>query len=432
MIVFLEKIIVSIWQVTTDMAAYLLFGFLVAGLLSVFISPSWLERHLGPRNIGSVLKAALFGVPLPLCSCGVIPVAASMRQHGASRAATTAFLLSTPQTGVDSIMVTYTLLGPLFAIYRPLVALLTGILGGGLVQAFEQPDQPGESAANPFAQVQAATTRPRPKGLVAKLRAALDYGLVTLPGDIARALLLGVVLAGTLAALIPEDFLANYLGRGPLSIALMMIVGIPLYVCATASVPLAASFIFLGATPGAALAFLVAGPATNAAALTVISRVLGRRTAVIFLLTVAVSAFGGGLLMDYLIPWAAQALPAFSVHDHIHQRTGWFHHLSALALVVVMIRSWWLSKKSDTCCDDGAGGSCAMDQSGQKLEFTVTGMNCSHCTNSVDRAVREMPGVTDVQVNLEEGRAVVHGSNLDASVIIAAIEGLGFKAAMKD
>ena len=127
-------IVTEIWLVAARMASWLLLGFVVAGLLSVFISPAWLERHLGGRGLGPVLKASLFGVPLPLCSCGVIPVAASLRAHGASRAATTAFLLSTPQTGVDSILVTYTMLGPLFAVFRPVVALLTGILGGGLVQ----------------------------------------------------------------------------------------------------------------------------------------------------------------------------------------------------------------------------------------------------------------------------------------------------------
>jgi uncharacterized membrane protein YraQ (UPF0718 family) len=123
------------WLLTAEMSSFLLLGFAVAGLLSVFISPAWLERHLGGGGLAPVFKASLFGVPLPLCSCGVIPVSASLRQHGASRAATTAFLLSTPQTGVDSIMVTWSMLGPLFAIFRPVIALLTGLLGGSLVQA---------------------------------------------------------------------------------------------------------------------------------------------------------------------------------------------------------------------------------------------------------------------------------------------------------
>lgn len=431
MIEFILKIIQSIWEVTAEMAAWLLFGFLVAGLLSVFISPRWLEAHLGRRNLASVFKASLFGVPLPLCSCGVIPVAASLRQHGASRAATTAFLLSTPQTGVDSIAITYSMLGPLFAIYRPVVALLTGLLGGSMVQIFDPPEDKSQGMA--------ASDQPTPPATwIGKLKAALDYGLVTLAGDISRALLIGVIIAGVLAAVIPEDFLAGYLGQGPLSIALMMVVGIPLYVCATASVPLAASFIFLGVTPGAALAFLIAGPATNAATLTTVSRVLGKRTALIYLLAVAISAFGSGLALDLIMPWAQQALPQLSGMGHHHHGLGWFEHLSAVVLVIVMTRSWWLARKKSTCGDCCATESAPIDLKGEQpmndsqMELTVQveGMNCSHCTGSVDRALRELPGVQDVTVLLDPGSARVTGQTLDRQAIVAAIDGLGFKASL--
>ncbi len=342
----LLNVVREIWFVTAGMASWLLLGFLVAGLLSAFISATWLERHLGGRGLAPVFKASLFGVPLPLCSCGVIPVAASLHQHGASRAATTAFLLSTPQTGVDSIFITYPVLGPLFAIFRPVIALLTGILGGSLVQTM--------GPAVPSVPTTAAAAEVRPHGWRAKLTASLDYGLVTLPGDIGRALLVGVLIAGILTALIPGDFLARYLGSGPWSIALMMIVGIPLYVCATASVPLAAGFIFLGATPGAALAFLIAGPATNAATLTTIGRVLGRRTTLIYLMTVAVSAFGGGLLLDWLMSWLPTTWPVLATNFHHHGQPGWFDHLSAVLLVMVMTRAWWLARQRDCCCQGDA------------------------------------------------------------------------------
>ncbi len=341
----------AMWDVTAEMSAFLLLGFLVAGLLSVFIDPQWLERHLGGRGLGPVLRASLFGVPLPLCSCGVIPVAASLRSHGASKAATTAFLLSTPQTGVDSIMITFTMLGPIFAVFRPVMALLTGILGGSLVQAFD----PRNIQKKPDFQMAVSShdhTPEKLRGFWPRLKAALDYGSVTLPGDIGKALLIGVVIAGILAALIPEDFLAQYLGRGSLSIALMMIVGIPLYVCATASVPLAVGFIMIGASPGAALAFLIAGPATNAATITTISRVLGRKTTIIYLLTVAVSAFGGGLLLDGLMSWAQTSMPQLVMQMHEHGQLGWFDHLSAVALVLIMTRAWFLARRRGCCCDD--------------------------------------------------------------------------------
>lgn len=410
------------------MALWLLLGFLVAGVLSVAVSPAWLERHLGGRGLGPVFKSSLFGVPLPLCSCGVIPVAASLRRQGASKAATTAFLLSTPQTGVDSILVTWSMLGPLFGVFRPVMALLTGFLGGGLVQLVDPP-QPGGGYAK-----DSVPTTPRPQGLVAKTRAALDYGLVTLPGDIARALVIGVLVAGVLAALIPEDFLADYLGGGPLAIGLMMLVGIPIYVCATASVPLAASFIFLGATPGAALAFLVAGPATNAATIATVGRVLGKRALAAYLGTVAVSAWGGGLLLDWLAPRAASAIPLFAGGGHHHEGPGWFEQLGAVVLVLVLARSWWLSRRRDCGCDEtcGADGSAPADQGAERLEFSVTGMNCSHCEGSVRRALSELAGVTTAEVSLAEARAVVTGEDLDPDTVKAAIDDLGFEGRLRD
>ena len=423
------------WQLTAEMSAYLLLGFAVAGLLSVFISPVWLERHLGGRGLVPVFKAALFGVPLPLCSCGVIPVSASLRQHGASRAATTAFLLSTPQTGVDSILVTWTMLGPLFAVFRPLIALLTGLLGGSLVQAIV-PDEHRSAASGRSAADADRNVAPRPAGWRARLQAAFAYATVTLPGDIGRALLIGILLAGLIATVVPPDFLSAYLGAGPLSIALMMIVGIPIYVCATASVPLAAGFIAMGASPGAALAFLIAGPATNAATLTTVSRVLGRRTMLVYLLTVAVAAFGGGLMLDWLLPRAAAAMPALTGMGHEHGGVGWFDHLSGVVLAGVMGWSWWRLRQHDCGCEDGAcaPASAGHDHSGEKMhhrEFDIEGMNCSHCSGSVDRAIRELPGVTSCRVNLEEGRATVEAERVDDAAVVAAVEGLGFRAKVR-
>jgi uncharacterized protein len=435
MLEILSDIIYQTWLVTAQMGLWLLFGFLVAGLLSVFISPAWLERHLGGRGMGPVWRASIFGVPLPLCSCGVIPVAASLKQHGASRSATTAFLLSTPQTGVDSILVTWTLLGPLFAVFRPLVALLTGVLGGGLVQTFDPPAPVSEAQA---AQAAARTgDQPlRPQGLAAKLRACFSYGFLTLPADIGRALLIGLIIAGVLGALIPADFLSRFLGAGPLSIALMMIVGIPIYVCATASVPLAATFIFLGATPGAALAFLIAGPATNAATITTVGRVLGRKTAVLYLVTVAISAFGGGLLLDWLMPRAGEWIPLFAEGGHDHHGVGWIDHLGGALLALVMTASWWQARRQGCGCDsecasEKAGGSGAMEEADSILEFTIEGMSCSHCSGSVDRVVRALPGVRNCTVFLKEGRLMVErsvdGSTDAQDAIVAAVQGLGYQ-----
>lgn len=358
------------WLVLGQMAPYLLLGFLVAGLLSVGISPAWVERRLGRRGVGPVITASLVGVPLPLCSCGVIPVAASIRRHGASRGATTAFLLSTPQTGVDSIAVTYALLGPVFAVFRPLVALVTGIVGGFLVQRFDRADErngAADSGSDPCADgchdagadpdadacpscsndapahaLQATCTEACCEGgrQGSVIVRALRYGFVTLPRDIGPALIVGILVAGAIGALVPEAQLRAYVGGGVLSILLAMAAGVPIYVCATASVPIAAGLIHLGASPGAALAFLIAGPATNAATLTTAWRVLGRRATLVYLGTVAVSAVACGLLLDWLIPTVGAAAPRLGGGSHADPTDHWLSGIGAAAMLAVLVLSY--------------------------------------------------------------------------------------------
>ena len=332
------SVILKSWLVLGEMAPYLLFGFLAAGLLSVWVSPAWVERHLGRRGLGPVFTAALFGVPLPLCSCGVLPVSASIRRHGASRAATTSFLLSTPQTGVDSILVTYALLNPVLAVFRPIAALLSGVLGGGLVLLFGEPERTDDRQGMDPDTCTDACCEGRHRSNV--LGRALRYGLLTLPRDIGPALLVGILIAGAMAALVPEDYLRAYVGGGIVSILILMAAGIPLYVCATASVPIAVGFIHAGASPGAALAFLIAGPATNAAALTTIWKVLGGRTAVLYLVSVAASAIGCGLLLDGLYPNMEMVLPLGEEHVHTMVEGGWWLHVWAVALLAVLALSY--------------------------------------------------------------------------------------------
>lgn len=323
------------WQVLSQMAPYLLFGFLAAGILSICVSAAWVERHLGGRGLGPVFKASLFGVPLPLCSCSVIPVSVSMKRHGASKAATTAFLLSTPQTGVDSIAVTYALLGPIFAIFRPIAAFLTGIIGGYLVLLLGQPkgktsadDSPTSCCSEPCCEGGGGSN------VVVRV---LRYGFINLPKDIALALLVGIMIAGVMAAIVPENHrLAGYISGGVGSILLLMAAGVPVYVCATASVPIAYGLMQIGASPGAALAFLIAGPATNAATFTTIWKVLGQRTAMIYIITVAASAFGCGLLLDWLIPMAQDTLPALAATPESHGHAGWLSHVLAIILLAVL------------------------------------------------------------------------------------------------
>ena len=326
---FFRHVLVDFWRTIAEMSPYLLFGFLVAGILSVLISQQLVERHLGGRGVWPLLKASLFGVPLPLCSCGVIPVSISLHKHGAGKGATISFLLSTPQTGVDSIFVTLSLLGPVLAVFRPLVAFVTGIIGGILVNVFGQTkkdkDQVPQKCSEPCCDGSNKNNR--------KIARGLKYGFVTLPHDIGKAMLAGLVVAAVISALVPDDFFAEKLsGTGILPMLAMMVLGIPVYVCATASVPIAAALIAKGLTPGAALVFLITGPATNAVAFITIAKILGRRTAIVYIFTVVVCALGAGLLLD-------SAFPQLGIYVQSHMHTmepSILGHISAVALLSVL------------------------------------------------------------------------------------------------
>lgn len=334
----LKQLAVEFWSVFAEMSPYLLFGFFVAGLLSMLVTRKMVERHLGGGGMLPLFKAAIFGVPLPLCSCGVIPVSMSLYKQGASKGATVSFLLSTPQTGVDSILVTYSLLGPVFAIFRPLVALVTGMVGGILVNVFGQVGRASSlaedsragthdlQATDPSGNDQANPTWWK------KFLDGMDYAFITLPRDIGKPLLVGLVIAAIISALTPDDFFADKLGKGLPAMLVMMAVGIPIYVCASASVPVAAALILKGLSPGAALVFLMTGPATNAAGLATIWNTLGRRTAILYLITVAACALGAGLLLDALV-YNTQ----IEVVSHAHQMIPpIIRNLAALILLALL------------------------------------------------------------------------------------------------
>lgn len=432
---FFVKILAACWQVLAEMSPYLLFGFLIAGVLSVCISADWIRRQLGHKGLGPVIKASLFGIPLPLCSCGVIPVSASMRRSGASKASTTSFLLSTPQTGVDSIAITYALLGPVFAIFRPIAALLTGVLGGWLVQILGD-----SSRANGLAAVKATInsepincqdnycSETKKSGNV--ILRIFSYGFLILPRDIGLSLPLGILIAGVISAAVPKDSLHTYIGSGLLSILLMMLVGVPIYVCATASVPIAAGLMHMGVSPGAALAFLIAGPVTNAATLTTIWKLLGKRTTFLYLGTVGVSAVAGGLMLDWLTPLVESVLPSLSNHVNEHSQGDVFHNISAVALLLVMGYAFYhkfIPEKYDKAT--GNEKTDNTDSSVQeRLELKVSGMTCSHCVEHVQKAIAGCAGVQSVEVKLKGGQVVAKGINFVHQEIVEAIEQLGYAA----
>lgn len=313
---FIVELATESWRLLADAAPYVLLGLLSGGLLKAFLDPEWVSRNLGRGRVKPVLKAALWGVPLPLCSCGVLPAAAALKKQGANSGATTAFVIATPESGVDSIAISYALLDPILTLVRPLAAFVTATLAGlaenflGAHRArFSQAVAPvppagldlagtacGCCAAPPAANQDPAA----PQGLAARLRLGLGYALGELWADLALWFLLGLLLAGLVGVLIPGDLLARHLGGGISSMLLMLVFAVPLYVCATASTPIAAALILKGVSPGAALVFLLAGPATNVATLTVLTGLLGRRATAIYLVSIVICAVSLGLAVDWL------------------------------------------------------------------------------------------------------------------------------------
>ena len=331
---FIQTIAVDFWATLSEMAPYLLFGFLIAGLLSVWITASVVERHLGGSGFWQVFKASLFGVPLPLCSCGVIPVSMSLHKHGASKGATTSFLLSTPQTGVDSILVTYSLLGPIFAIFRPLLAFITGLVGGSVVNGLQRRDVLKKVVPEKKSECHdpCCSNSKQQGGFIR----AFKHGFVTLPADIGKSMLIGIFIAALISSLVPDDFFAETLavkGGGILAMLVMMVLGIPVYVCATASAPIAAALIAKGLNPGAALVFLMTGPATNAATLVTLASQLGKRTAIVFLLTVVISALVGGIILDAIFRGDISQV----THAHGAMLPEWFKGICAVILLAVLV-----------------------------------------------------------------------------------------------
>ncbi|MGD8452639.1 MAG: SO_0444 family Cu/Zn efflux transporter [Phycisphaerae bacterium] len=354
---FVGQWAMATWQVLLEAGPWLVAGFFGAGLIHVFLPAATVVKHLGKPGLTGVWKAALLGAPLPLCSCSVIPVASAIRRQGASRGATASFLISTPETGVDSIALSYALLGPVLAIVRPIAALVTAFVAGALINPFggapETPETPAPPSppagggscchAKKAVAAEAAVVAPR-RSFSATLAETVRYGFGDMFANLAHWLVLGFVLSGLVSALFPPDFLERTIGAGWGAMLLMLVIGLPLYVCATASTPLAAALIAKGLSPGAALVFLLVGPATNVATMLIMGRDLGRRSLVIYLLSIGVVALAFGVATNRL--WGA--LPVGSgLPEHNHAVPTAVAWTGALLLIVLMLnglRLRWLRR----------------------------------------------------------------------------------------
>lgn len=315
----------SFWNVFAMMAPWLLFGFLIAGIIAVCIPRSFVIKTLGGASgMKSVLRAVLIGVPLPVCSCGVIPISGALHKNGASKGATAAFLISTPQTGIDSILATYALLGPVFAVARPVAAFVTGMIGGGVVHLLTGGASPRESGT-----AQSFSNEAGRKGL----RAILWQGYVRLLGSVIKPLLIGLAISAAVTHFVPDDFFAGGIaGSDWLAMPLMALLGIPMYVCSTAAIPIALSLLAKGVSPGAAFVFLMTGPAINAVSLATIAAMIGKRAAVAYTATI----IAGALIFGIAINALPDSISAIDFTGGCCREIPAINHASAIALALLM------------------------------------------------------------------------------------------------
>ena len=326
----------NIWLVFLDTAFWLLIGLLAAGLIKSFISENTMQRWVGGNGIGAILRAALFGAPLPLCSCGVLPAAIGLRRAGASKEATVSFLISTPETSIDSVTVTYALMGPVMAIFRPVAALVNAV-GTGLLTTLVADESVAERAEPGVVESCCSSKQEKTEPVVSsccaskleeteasccsekkaetdkkqlnKLIQVLSYAGADLLDDISRWMAFGIVLAGIMLTFIPPDWLAQW-GGGLTAMLVMLVVGVPMYICAVASTPVAAGLLLAGVSPGAVLVFLLVGPATNISSFALLKRELGLKVTTMYIFGLSVFSLMMGLLLEWLLEvqgWHIQA-----------------------------------------------------------------------------------------------------------------------------
>ncbi|GAA5214731.1 SO_0444 family Cu/Zn efflux transporter [Corallincola platygyrae] len=368
-----------------ESAPWLLLGFIVAGLIKSFIPADFMSRHLGGKGVWATIKAAVIGAPLPLCSCGVVPAALGLRRNGASKNSTVSFLVATPETGVDSIAVTYALLGPVMAVVRPIAAISSGILSGVLVgkaEASEKAEQTQTASSCCSSKssgcgakdvVEALPSTRTSTSTSTRLISGVKFSFHDMLKDIAFWLLIGLVFAAAVKTWVPASFLAQW-GSGFLAFVVMALIGVPMYICATASTPIAAGLLMAGVSPGAVLVFMMAGPATNLGTLAIVGRELGRRALVAYLSGVVIASFFFGYLLNALVDAQGWNIVG-AAHEHMASESL-LAQISALILGAAILRVVWIdfrdrylrasAKESGCCASDAASQEKATEKAQAK------------------------------------------------------------------
>ncbi len=491
----------------SEMAPFLLLGFLLAGILHVWVPNHLYVPKIAKSNFASVLWAALFGVPLPICSCGVIPTSIAIRKEGASKGASVSFLISTPATGVDSILATYSLLGLPFAILRPVAAFVTALFGGVLTNFATRGEESRDAVAG---------LRSEPANLkhehehhhqdielcdcgdhgdcddddcecgehhhgdgasattfTEKVKETFRYGLVNMVGDVSKWLMIGLVLGALISAFVPNELFLALREKPILCMVCVLLLAMPMYTCATGSIPLALALVAKGITPGAALVLLMAGPATSIASMLVVGKAFGKRTLVAYLFSIAFGAMFFGFIVDtfFMDTFLSAMLPQGSAECHGHEALGVFDYICAGLLAVFMLYAKFAHKCCDGHCGCGCGcadsckcgDSCGHDHEHCECEdhcdehengkscgcqehsnhdhhhehsepvsktYRVNGMNCSHCKACVEKAVRSLDGIVLAVADVASKSLHVEwhdDDDIDEFALKTAVEEAGFE-----
>lgn len=402
---YLVQFCVDFFILLNEMSPYLLLGLLFAGLFKVFLPQRFITKYFRKPNAKSVINATLLGVPMPLCSCGVLPTGISLYKNGASKGATNAFITSTPQTGIDSILVTYAMLGLPMAVIRPLVALVSGVFSGIVTNEITKNESHGKN----MEEQQKVSCAGAPKSFFQKLVEVFRYAFYTFLSDIAKWLIIGMLVAALISVVFPDSFFTEYISGGALGILLILVISMPMYICATASVPIAAVLLSKGISPGAILVFLMAGPATNAASFTLIGKTLGKKSLLAYLTTIVGASIGFGLLIDATLPseWF-RIIDISQQHDHHGSEfLWWFQTLCTLLLTGFILFIYFEKYKQKYS---------PMNISLNKKAYNIPDVSCNHCKTTIEKTFNELNEVTSATVNLPKSILEIEGTISDTEV----------------
>ena len=408
---YIAKYLEMLLSLTAEMAPYLLLGFILAGITHAFFPRDWIKTHLGGNGFMQSLKASLFGVPLPVCSCGIIPLAKELKKTGASNAGVAAFLASTPQTGVDSVVATGGLMGWFFAGIRVVVAFVSGVFTGTLIGAVDKKgtvvsDQPTEKKAG----------ERQSKSIFHILR----YALIELPGDIRGSLTLGLLIAAAISVFLPQFTEYTSSENVWISYVAVLALAVPLYVCSTGSIPIAIALITAGFTPGAALVFLIAGPATNIVTLVTMTEIIGWKNTILYLLSV----IGISLVSAVLIDSSLVTLNVQSHLGHIHEnQISWFQWFCAAVLVVSLFYSL-LSGYTRRLVKRISAQDKDIDWKG--YELSVKGIGCKKCAAKITGIIEGLEHHRNVEVDIEGGLVRFEAEKLESEEISAKLLAEGY------